>query len=78
MKHIPTLSALFSFPGFRARNRLQGIFGDPQGLVGHRGVSPAQDSDRLLTSEMRKIYPHESALNLLFPQLYCAHLQLFK
>jgi hypothetical protein len=29
MKHIQTLSALFSFPGFRARSRLQGVFGDP-------------------------------------------------
>lgn len=29
MKHIQMLSALFSFPGFRARSRLQGIFGDP-------------------------------------------------
>ena len=29
MKHPQTLSALFSFPGFRARSRLQGIFGDP-------------------------------------------------
>lgn len=30
MKRIRTLSALFSFPGFRARSRLQGIFGDPR------------------------------------------------
>ena len=29
MKHPQTLSVLFSFPGFRARSRLQGIFGDP-------------------------------------------------
>ncbi|MDF0676928.1 MAG: helix-turn-helix domain-containing protein [Nitrospira sp.] len=29
MKHIQTLSALFSFPGFRARSRLRGVFGDP-------------------------------------------------
>ena len=29
MKHTQTLSAVFSFPGFRARSRLQGIFGDP-------------------------------------------------
>ena len=29
MKRAHTLSALFSFPGFRARSRLQGIFGDP-------------------------------------------------
>lgn len=29
MKRVQTLSALFSFPGFRARSRLQGIFGDP-------------------------------------------------
>ena len=29
MKQTRTLSALFSFPGFRARSRLQGIFGDP-------------------------------------------------
>jgi hypothetical protein len=29
MKCVQTLSALFSFPGFRARSRLQGIFGDP-------------------------------------------------
>ena len=29
MKQTKTLSALFSFPGFRARSRLQGIFGDP-------------------------------------------------
>ena len=29
MKQAQTLSALFSFPGFRARSRLQGIFGDP-------------------------------------------------
>ena len=29
MKQIQTLSALFSVPGFRARSRLHGIFGDP-------------------------------------------------
>lgn len=29
MTRIQTLSALFSFPGFRACSRLQGIFGDP-------------------------------------------------
>lgn len=29
MKRIQTLAALFSFSGFRARSRLQGIFGDP-------------------------------------------------
>ena len=29
MQRTKTLSALFSFPGFRARSRLQGIFGDP-------------------------------------------------
>ena len=29
MKQTQTLSALFSFPGFRARSRLQGVFGDP-------------------------------------------------
>ena len=29
MKQTQTLSALFSFPGFRARSRLRGIFGDP-------------------------------------------------
>ena len=29
MQHTKTLSAVFSFPGFRARSRLQGIFGDP-------------------------------------------------
>jgi hypothetical protein len=29
MKDTQTLSALFSVPGFRARSRLQGIFGDP-------------------------------------------------
>jgi hypothetical protein len=29
MKQTQTLSALFSFPGFRARSRLHGIFGDP-------------------------------------------------
>ena len=29
MKQTQTLSALFSFPGFRARSRLEGIFGDP-------------------------------------------------
>ena len=29
MKHPQTLSVLFSFPGFRAHSRLQGIFGDP-------------------------------------------------
>ena len=29
MKRIQTLSTLFSVPGFRARSRLQGIFGDP-------------------------------------------------
>ena len=29
MKHIQTLSALFSVPGFCARSRLHGIFGDP-------------------------------------------------
>ncbi len=28
MKHAQTLSALFSFPGFRARSRLQGVFGN--------------------------------------------------
>ncbi len=28
MKHTPTLSALLSFPGFRARSRLQGVFGN--------------------------------------------------
>ena len=33
MKRIQTLSALFSFPGFRARSRLQGIFGDPHARV---------------------------------------------
>ncbi len=35
MKQTQTRSALFSFPGFRARSRLQGIFGDPHArLVG--------------------------------------------
>ena len=29
MKYTQTLSTLFSFPGFRARSRLHGIFGDP-------------------------------------------------
>ena len=29
MKHSQTLAAVFSFPGFRARSRLQGVFGDP-------------------------------------------------
>lgn len=29
MPHTKTLSAVFSFPGFRARSRLQGIVGDP-------------------------------------------------
>jgi hypothetical protein len=29
MTQVQTLSALFSFPGFHARSRLQGIFGDP-------------------------------------------------
>lgn len=29
MKQAQTLSALFSFPGFRSRSRLQGIFDDP-------------------------------------------------
>jgi hypothetical protein len=29
MKQTQTLSELFSFPGFRARSRLWGIFGDP-------------------------------------------------
>ncbi|HRB82531.1 MAG TPA: hypothetical protein PK614_09775 [Nitrospira sp.] len=29
MKQTQTLSALFSVPGFRARSRLHGIFGDP-------------------------------------------------
>jgi hypothetical protein len=29
MKQPQTLSALFAFSGFRVRNRLQGIFGDP-------------------------------------------------
>ena len=28
MKNTQTLSAMFSFPGFLARSRLQGIFGD--------------------------------------------------
>lgn len=28
MKHTQTLSALFSFPGFRVRSQLQGVFGD--------------------------------------------------
>ncbi len=31
MKRTKTLSALLSFPGFRARSRLQGVFGDPHG-----------------------------------------------
>ena len=30
MQHTKTLSAFFSFPGFRARSRLQGVFGDPR------------------------------------------------
>ena len=29
MMQVQTLSALFSIPGFHARSRLQGIFGDP-------------------------------------------------
>jgi len=29
MKRVQTLSALFSFPGFRARSRLQGMLVDP-------------------------------------------------
>ncbi len=29
MQHTKTLSAVFSFQGFRARSQLQGIFGDP-------------------------------------------------
>lgn len=29
MTCVHRLSALFAFPGFRARSRLQGIFGDP-------------------------------------------------
>jgi hypothetical protein len=29
MKRTQTLAALFSFSGFRARSRLQGLFGDP-------------------------------------------------
>lgn len=29
MPHTKTLSAVFSFPGFRARSQLQGICGDP-------------------------------------------------
>jgi hypothetical protein len=37
MKRVQTLSALFSFPGFRARSRLQGIFGDPPGPARPRG-----------------------------------------
>ena len=28
MQHTKTLSAVFSFPGFRARSQLQGILGD--------------------------------------------------
>ena len=34
MPHPQTLSALFSFPGVRARSRLHGIFGDPHARLG--------------------------------------------
>ena len=30
MKHHKTLQALFSFPGFRAKQNLQGKFGSPK------------------------------------------------
>ena len=33
MKHGRTLSELFSFPGFRARLQLSGLFGDPQARI---------------------------------------------
>lgn len=33
MKHGRTLSELFAFPGFRVRQRLNGVFGDPQARI---------------------------------------------
>lgn len=33
MKRANTLQKLFSFPGFRARQRLSGLFGDPLARV---------------------------------------------
>ena len=51
MQHTTTLSALFSFPGFRARSRLQGIFGDPHARLvvlvrrKKRRCVPAAESD---------------------------------
>ena len=37
MKNTQTLSAMFSFPGFLTRSRLQGVFGDAHATAGHRG-----------------------------------------
>lgn len=48
MKRIQTLAALFSFPGFRARSRLQGVFGDPHA--------------RLITLVRRKKPPYARAV----------------
>jgi len=46
MKQTQTLSALVSFPGFRARSRLQGIFGDPRARLGTLGRRQNQRSAR--------------------------------
>ena len=50
MKNTQTLSAMFSFPGFLARSRLQGIFGDAHA--------------RLVTVVRRKKPPRARALEL--------------
>jgi hypothetical protein len=57
-KQIQTLSALFSFPGFRARSWLQGIFGDPH----------ARQINLVRRKNRRVLGQQDSVPDLLLPQ----------
>ena len=61
MQRTKTLSALFSFPGFRARGQLQGIFGDPHARLvvlvrrKKRRCAPAAGPDPGRSTTVRRV-----------------------
>ena len=61
MQHTKALSAVFSFPGFRARSQLQGIFGDPHARLvvlvrrKKRRCAPAAGPDPGRSTTVRRV-----------------------
>ena len=54
MKEASTLQELFSFPGFKAKRQLQGVFGNPKAriveLMRQKKERYAQDVERIIAA----------------------------